>query len=282
MRSNGGATPIASPPADLPDVGGSVLRWRRVGGIALAERHLQAGHESSVRVLERARFVLILRGSGTVACGGQDLEFTASSVVFEPAGCASVWRCATETTCLAVAVEDSVLQRAREAVPAFARPALFGDGLLLHLARRLYGEFRLRDEVARVAVESLVLGVLAEAARRHLRPRRSATPPPWLRLVLEILNARFTTDLGLAGVAAEVGVHPVHLARTFRQYERCTLTDYVRRLRVDLACRNLASSDLSLTDVALLSGFCDHSHLCRHFKRQIGLTPASYRRLHRD
>jgi AraC family transcriptional regulator len=280
MKPRPGA-PLASTPPGLPSFGGAVLRWRRVGGLSLAEIQHAGPRELRVHVVEEARFVLVLRGRGDVECGGQRLRFQASSVVFEPAGCASIWRFDQGTVCLAVSVSDAVLARAREASAAFTRPVVFADGLLLHLARRLYGEFRLRDEASRLAVESLVLGVLAEAARRQSRPRTQPVAPEWLALVLEILNARFTSDLGLARVAAEVGIHPVHLARTFRRHQRCTVADYVRRLRIDYACQQLSQSRLSLTDVALASGFCDHSHLCRHFKRETGLTPARYRSLHR-
>jgi AraC family transcriptional regulator len=274
-------TPFTIPPGDLPTLGGAVVRWRRVGAIGLAEILQARSCETKVRVVEQSRFVVVLRGRGEVECAGKTLAFRASTVVFEPAGSASIWRFDAESVCLAVATSDSLLARAREGRAAFALPAAFDDGMVAHLARRLYGEFRQRDEVSRLAVESLVLGVLAEAARRHTRPRGAPVPPEWLAVVLEILHARFTADLGLASVASEVGVHPVHLARTFRQHQMCSLTDYVRRLRVELACRQLAQSDLSLTDVALSSGFCDHSHLCRHFKRHTGLTPARYRRLHR-
>ena len=201
-------------------------------------------------------------------------------IVFEPAGCASIWRFSADTVCLAVAASDAFLDRTREACAAFALPSVVDDGMVLHLARRLYGEFRLRDEVSPSRWKPRDRR-LAEAARRQVQPRTLRMPPAWLLLVLEILDSRFTTDLGLGSIAAEVGVHPVHLARTFRHYQRCTVTNYVRRLRVDFACRQLAQSDLSLTDVALTSGFCDHSHLCRHFKRETGLTPARYRRLHR-
>lgn len=281
MKPRIDVTPIISPPGDLPALSGSVLRWRRVGGLALAEVHHAGRHETTVHVVEAARFVVVLRGGGEVECAGRRLPFRGSSVVFEPAGCASIWRFSADTVCLAVAASVAFLDRTREAAAAFTRPAVVDDGMVVHLGRRLYGEFRLRDEVSRLVVESLVIGVLAEAARRQARARTLRVPPAWLLLVLDILDSRFTTDLGLRSVAAEVGVHPVHLARTFRHYQRCTVTNYVRRLRVDFACRQLAQSDLSLTDVALTSGFCDHSHLCRHFKRETGLTPARYRRLHR-
>jgi AraC-like DNA-binding protein len=43
----------------------------------------------------------------------------------------------------------------------------------------------------------------------------------------------------------------------------------------------LIGSDRTLTDVALETGFSDHSHLSREFTRQFGLSPGAYRRKYR-
>ena len=83
--------------------------------------------------------------------------------------------------------------------------------------------------------------------------------------------------LSLTGLARTVGVHPVHLARSFRHVHACSVGEYLRRMRVGFAERELASSDAPLSDVALRAGFCDQSHFSRTFKRLTGSTPAVWR-----
>ncbi len=80
-------------------------------------------------------------------------------------------------------------------------------------------------------------------------------------------------------LAREANVHPVYLARAFRRFFRHSVGEYVRILRMREACRRLADSDEPLADVSLATGFFDQSHLTRHFKRQLGTTPARFRRL---
>src|SRR5262249_12584882 len=141
----------------------------------------------------------------------------------------------------------------------------------------LYGEFRQRDEVSRLAIESLALGVLAEASRRNDEDVETARRAPlWLQVALALIEERVHEPLPLAGGAEQVGVHPVHLARTFRQVYQTTFGSYVRQVRLDFARTQLVGP-AALSDIAYAAGFCDQSHFSRCFKRHTGLTPAEYR-----
>jgi AraC family transcriptional regulator len=78
-------------------------------------------------------------------------------------------------------------------------------------------------------------------------------------------------------MAAAAGVHPVHLAREFRRFERCTVGEYIRRLRIERACNELSNSNDSIAAIASGTGFYDQSHFGRIFKRVVGMTPIEYR-----
>jgi AraC-like DNA-binding protein len=96
--------------------------------------------------------------------------------------------------------------------------------------------------------------------------------------VRDLLAERCTVTFTLADLSTEAGVHPGYLAAAFRRHFGCTIGTYARHQRVALACRHLTGSDAPLAEIALLTGFADQSHFTRTFKRQIGLTPAAYRK----
>jgi AraC family transcriptional regulator len=143
------------------------------------------------------------------------------------------------------------------------------------LAARLYREYREHDCCSALAVEGLVLEMLAIVARAQTFHERR--PPAWLPNLLDLLNAGFHRNLTINDIAAEVGLHPIYLSRVFRQFRRQTIGDYLHKLRVQFACEQLKNSELSLSTIAASAGFSDQSHFTRVFKRLTGLTPGAFR-----
>lgn len=67
------------------------------------------------------------------------------------------------------------------------------------------------------------------------------------------------------------------LERLFRRHVHATPQQYVRRLRIRLACRAIVERRGTLTEIAADHGFYDQSHFVREFRREIGMTPGTYR-----
>lgn len=259
---------------------GEIRRARRVPGLLLAECEYEPGLQIRTHSHDLARFNLVMRGGFTDSNGRREREVRAGTLLFRAAG--ETHRHAIPSggaTCFLVEMSTDWLARAREQGAVIDQPGLFRGGLLLHLAYRLHGEFLKRDEVAPLAIEAILLGMVAESSRRAARAERR--PPLWLEQAREMLHAAFQERLTLSGIAETVGVHPVHLARAFRECYGCTIGDYVRQLRLDFACEQMRTTDFPFSELALAAGFYDQSHFCKLFKRHTGLTPVEYRNLNR-
>jgi AraC family transcriptional regulator len=220
--------------------------------------------------------VLVLAGAITEMRDAETQTYGPSTLLYRPACEPHAYAVSQAgARCLIVDADDGWLARARVHAPVVEQSTSFRGGFLIHLAHRLHGEFRLRDDVSRLVIESITLGVLAEASRRVAKTRDAS--PNWLQQARALAEAHFAEPLSLSGVARKVGVHPVHLARTFRRVHRITFAGYVRQVRIEFARRELAASSAPLGDIAAAAGFCDQSHFSRLFKRHTGLTPAAYR-----
>lgn len=134
------------------------------------------------------------------------------------------------------------------------------------------------DALSTLALESMALELMVETLRSR-ENRKTHRPPKWLEEVRQILRANFSNPPSLTQLSKVVGIHPVHLVRVFRTFQHCTMSEYVRQLRVESAQKKIVSSDASLVEIALSSGFADHTHFSRSFKRVTGMTPSEFRNL---
>jgi len=174
-----------------------------------------------------------------------------------------------------IELDNKWLEACRHFSSVFENHRVFAGGPVPALALRIYHESRIKDGLAPVIVEGLMLEMLGHASRSIIKvPFRA---PGWLAQARDLLHGRFTDSLNLVEIANTVGVHPTHLARTFKKYYRTTVGEYLRRLRLDWAMRRLSESDDSIADIALAAGFYDQSHFSHLFKQHTGFTPAEFR-----
>ena len=174
-----------------------------------------------------------------------------------------------------IELEDKWLNTCRHFLGIFEGHRHFAGGPVPALALRIFRESRVKDTIAPIIVEGLMLELLGHASRSLSKsPIRL---PGWLIQARDLLHGRFNDSLSLMEIAAIVGVHPTHLARTFRKHYRTTVGEYVRRLRLDWATRQLSETEDSIADIASAAGFYDQSHFSHLFKQHTGYTPAEFR-----
>ena len=247
---------------------------RHVEGLTIAEAAYEGGFRMAMHAHEPAYLGLVLRGAYDEACGRAKAVRRSGSVIFHTPG----ERHAVSfegATILRIELGAGWLARAREAGVPVEESSAFRSSLSRAIAARLRGELRHRDGASALAVESLVLELLVAFARKGPSPERGT--PRWLSNVIDMLHDRAGEPLTLRELAATAGVHPTHLARTFRRFTGTTVGGFLRELRLDRARRQIVESDLPLVQIALENGFSDQSHLCRWIARTTGLSPRALR-----
>ncbi len=142
---------------------------------------------------------------------------------------------------------------------------------------KLFSETVIDDDLSRFSIHGLCLEVLAQL----LITERAASmsKPSWVDRLEEILLCGYAEKLSLHELSRELNIHPVHLSKSFSRYFQCTLGEYVRSVRVERSLAFMSRRNLSLTEIAVSCGFADQSHFTRSFKRIMGLSPSTYRKL---
>jgi AraC family transcriptional regulator len=143
-------------------------------------------------------------------------------------------------------------------------------------ATRVRTEVRQPDSCSGLAIDGAMILMIAEISR--VRADKESTRPRWLRTVEEAIETYIASPPSTEALAALAGVHPSHLLRVFRKYNGATISNFVRRRRIELARHQVALGKLSLSAIALDAGFSDQSHFTKVFRQTFGDTPAQYAR----
>jgi AraC family transcriptional regulator len=255
---------------------GEVLKNRVCSDLRLNDiRHYKAGRlpEHSHQL---ACFSVILSGDYSQRAGQKIISYKPPGVLFhspELTHCDLLGKSGCHF--FIVELESRWMDSLREyaAVPTVDLSARGGD--LIWLALRLYREFHERDACSALAVEGLVMAMLTDLTR--VRPKGERQEPRWLRRAVDLIRDEFRNNWSIKGVAAEVGVHPFHLAKVFQQFHHQTVSEFVNRQRVEFACQELTKTENGIAEIALAAGFTDQSHFTRVFRQVTGVTPRVFR-----
>ena len=257
------------------DPGDSRLIRARVldGDRRVAEVYYPAGMRQDRHRHNTASFSFVLSGSYQERVGRQDHSRRASMLIYHPAG--ETHAVAFETDVRILSVEFYAPASSSLESSSDHRSELVG-----WLGSRLEREISRSDSASSMAIDGIIDEMLVEGCRGKILggARRSAS---WLTKATEFLHDNFNATLSLQEVAEVAGVHSAHLSRVFRQTMGCTVGEYVRRLRFEFASHQLLSTERSLCEVAHEAGFADQSHFHRLFRTKMGVTPYTYRKLHR-
>jgi AraC family transcriptional regulator len=267
---------------------GATIRAREVPGARLVELRYSRGAFLSEHSHARAHFCYVLSGTYDEVLAGKTRGRARRGLMFLPAASEHAERHHTDGRHFLVELDHGRLG-AFDLVHEINAPMEGFGPEATALAGRLHSEFEALDALppgaavdacSSLTIECLVVELAAEAGRVH-RPRPRARPAPWLERSLALIHERFNESVGLTELARGAGVHPGHLAERFRARYGLAPGEFQRRLRVRFACERIRRTDEPLADIALTAGFCDQSHMCHAFRRELGVSPGAYRRASR-
>lgn len=157
-----------------------------------------------------------------------------------------------------------------------------------HIFKDTGGEVRLLIEKMKQEYESGNVGweeiVRCRLIETLILTMRSITIPKVSRdkniaFAIDLAEKEFTQKISVAAAARAANVTVQYMSARFKSETGMTFTEYVQRLRMELACRTLIDTNKKISDVAELTGYGDVKFFCTVFKRMLGVSPGEFRRL---
>lgn len=99
-----------------------------------------------------------------------------------------------------------------------------------------------------------------------------------IRAVKKDIEDHLEIDITLKEIALKYNISQHYLAHSFKKITGYSIKQYQLLCRLSLARELLTTTDINITEVCHKSGFSDMSNFSRYFRRQMGVTPSSYRK----
>ncbi len=121
---------------------------------------------------------------------------------------------------------------------------------------------------------------LTGIARKIARQREEGTDAADVNLIESVrryIDDHYASDLNLSDMAARFNYHPSYFSELFKKRVGRTFIQYLTDVRMTQAIRLLEETQLSLWDIAELTGFSNASYFSSKFKKIYGVSPSDYR-----
>ena len=254
---------------------GAVFHKRRTDTAVFSESVYQSSMALPEHSHDLGFFTLIVNGYYSEILGSKTVVYSPQTVLWRQAELTHRDRIeAASSRFFFVEIQSSVADRLRE-LERIPDHLAERNGSLTWLASRLRSEIVTGDAASSLIAEGITLEMMGQLARKRVVVEKCA--PKWLTRVIERLDNEFAENITNESLAADAGVHPVHLAAIFRKFKHETIGEYVQKRRVEHASALLQDLEMPLTEIAYECGFADQSHLTRIFKRWVGMTPGAFR-----
>lgn len=140
-----------------------------------------------------------------------------------------------------------------------------------------------QDDLVRVTSNSSHLStVLGETRRLMLLYMREARAETFsqdelhLQKAIAYINEHYADDLSLTQVAQVLHLHPNYFSTIFTRALGVSYSRYLRRVRIDTACRLMQTTHMKLYEIAEAVGYHDHLQFNRAFRHEKGIPPSKY------
>ena len=105
--------------------------------------------------------------------------------------------------------------------------------------------------------------------------RTSDIMPKLIRDLLHYIDLNLTEKITLETLEKEFFLNGTYISRQFKKHTGLTLRDYLLERRITHA-KFLLSTNLSVTEVSVQSGFPDYANFIRSFTKLEGMSPGKY------
>ena len=161
---------------------------------------------------------------------------------------------------------------------------------LKRLFEEINDEYNSNNTLREAAVYALIIQMFVATGRKYMNTE-NLFPDVKLNkqreyidkfnVIFDYINKNFAEDISLNTIADVAGFSKFHFSRLFKQFTDMSFYDYLNQRRVKEAEKLLLDPNITITEVAMRSGFSSIATFNRVFKSFKECTPTEFKNLYR-
>src|SRR5215210_4383197 len=153
---------------------------------------------------------------------------------------------------------------------------LLQKGMTIYDALYSWAKYLQKEKHTQNPVDHLFIDVFNKFIKQKTAQKKT---PDWVKELKQIIQDQVDTNLSLTDISKSLDINPSYLSREFsKHFNNLSFGEYIRKLRIEKAIELINTNTYSLTEIAYLTGFSDHSHFTRIFKQHTGKSPSAYKK----
>ena len=248
------------------------------------------------------RLFYVMSGKGGIEIGGVKYPLSAGSLVLFQSGTEYRWDVGDMKLCIVnfdyTFVAESITKSSSPIASkdfnnsGFAPIYEFLDINCLNNHIVLNGAFSVGEKIKELTIEnsikdafskeytsSLLKNIILNIARIASETTNTKTKndAALAKGVIEYIQNHLTENINNEDIANYMNFNISYLNRVFKKYTKMTIHAFLLERRLELAMEKLKTETISVSEIALSSGFTDIPHFTKIFKKYVGKTPSEYR-----
>lgn len=227
-----------------------------------------------------------------VICGEKEFLLNERDIIVIPAGELHTLKAGRGRRLIflcnnAVLAENPALS---DLYPVFSEPLLinkdYGDEFLNTMGKYITDIYTLYSnygEMTEIYIYTKLLHMLTgiREYQRNAAVNEDKKFADKFRMILKYIDKNYMYDISLDSLASLAGYSKYHFSRTFKKESSSTFIELVNRRRIKAASVMLLEANLSITDIAMQSGFSSLTTFNRVFKKIKGCTPSEFKKMYK-
>lgn len=239
------------------------------------------------KTVSRPMLCLILQGDGVLVLNDTVYPAQAGSIyVLKPGTTIEAAARSKVTECILLSMDTVRLQQVRgewkmTSSPGFPLDWQTGRLLVRHEQQavsrleQLYETYRGCQPDHFISIHSQLHELLQFLSENRLEANHEKVDPALERSIM-YMRRYMSEGISMDQLAKIAGLTPSSYSRSFKKAKGMSPTDYLNRLRIDEAKKQLTEENCVLKDVAVSVGYGNEYYFSRKFKQTLGIAPSVY------